>query len=544
LTLANNANFTTTGNFTNNGALTVNSGSAFAITGNLTNYNGATKTLTGGSYTVGGTLSASGLDIQTDAANITLNGTGTLVNSTTSANALGNLNAISSTGSLTLASNANFTAAGNFTDSGTLTVNSGSTFSVTGSLTNVSAGTLTGGTYTIGGTMHLASGNGSITTNAANLTLTGTTAKILDGASNALSTFNNNTGALTLSGNATLTTATTGNFSNSGTVTVSKGSALTVGGSGHGYNQSAGTTTVDGTLAGGGTTGISVTGGTIQGAGTLKTNVSIGGTINIGDSGKAGLLAITGTYTQLSSGTMNVSIGGTSVGTQFSQLKITGAASLGGTLTAGLVNGFTPTVGQTFTVLTASSVTGTFSNTTIAINGSEHFSVSYTATGVVLTVASGPSKAGSTAAAVQPAIASTKQNVAVAKAPVVISGLRHPIGAPAKWQRPILVAGVNREGRYSSAIGERSWQEEHLRMPHAMPVLSAWKPISERPIAVSRIASDSGMRPSAAVANNWVGRNRVRVSPATGLIGLSTQRPAMPIRMLPTHVPLMKTVAR
>ena len=184
--------------------------------------------------------------------------------------------------------------------------------------------------------------------------------------------------------------------------------------------------------------------------------VSIGGTINIGDSGKAGLLAITGTYTQFSTGTMKASIGGTSVGTQFSQLQITGAASLGGNLTTALVNGFTPTVGQTFAVLTAYSVTGTFSNTTIAINGSEHFNISYTATGVVLTVASGPSKAGRTAAAGQPAMASTKQNVAVAKAPVVISGLRHPTGVPAKWQRPILVAGVKREARYSSAIGERS----------------------------------------------------------------------------------------
>ena len=99
---------------------------------------------------------------------------------------------------------------------------------------------------------------------------------------------------------------------------MSKGTTLTVGGTGNSYNQTAGTTTVDGTLAGGGTTGISVTGGTIQGAGALKTNVSVGSALNVGDAGKAGLMNITGTYTQLSTGTMNVSIGGTVAATVFS----------------------------------------------------------------------------------------------------------------------------------------------------------------------------------------------------------------------------------
>src|SRR4029077_18791780 len=280
------------------------------------------------------------------------------------------------------------------------------------------------------------------------LTLTGTTAKIMDGASNALAGFNHNTGTLTLLSGATLTTATASNFVNSGTVVVSKGTTLTVGGTTNSYNQSAGTTTVDGTLVGNGAAGVSVTGGTIQGAGTLKANVSIGGggttpTIHVGDAGKAALLKITGTYTQLSTGTMNVSIGGQTIGTQLSQLQITGTASLGGTLTAAVVNGFTPTVGQAFTILTASSVSGTFTNSTIAINGSEHFVVSYTATSVVLTVATGPaSKTGSTAAS-RIALASTKQRVLVAKPPVLVSGLRHKVVAPVKLGNPIFVADLN-----------------------------------------------------------------------------------------------------
>ena len=82
---------------------------------------------------------------------------------------------------LTLAGNAKFNTAGNFTNSGTITVNSGSMLGVTGTLTNLSAGTLTGGTYTVGGAIQLASTNGGITTNAAALTLTGPRRRSLTG---------------------------------------------------------------------------------------------------------------------------------------------------------------------------------------------------------------------------------------------------------------------------------------------------------------------------------------------------------------------------
>jgi hypothetical protein len=545
LTLAGSANFTTTGSFTNSGTMTINGGSTFAVisSGNLTNYHSTTKTLTGGTYTVGGTLSAAGLDIVTDAANITLNGTGKLVNSTSSANALGNLNTISSTGSLTLASNANFSTIGSFSNSGTLTVNKGSQFTVTtGTLTNLSGGTLTGGAYTVGGTMQLPSSNGGIASNAANLTLTGTSTKIMDGTSNAFSTFNSNTGSFTLASSATLTTASS-NFTNSGTVLVSKGTTLTVGGTGNSYNQSAGTTTVDGTLVGNGTTGISVTGGKMLGAGTLKGNVSIGGggttpTINVGDAGKAGLLKITGTYAQLSTGTMNVSIGGTTVGTKFSQLQVSGAASLGGTLTAALVNGFTPTVGQTFTVVTASSVTGTFSNSTIAISSTEHFAVSYTSTGVVLTVASGPvSKSASTALISQMAAANTKQAIASARPIVLSSRLRYKIngGGGAK---PVLVAGLRRAGGHSNAIIERAWERNGMGASHTAPVVSSWNRIPEKLTQAARATSVSSMRQTLVAPRNWSGmKQSLNLRPTiANPLRFSTNHHVMSAKILPPQI--------
>ncbi|HVI08496.1 MAG TPA: hypothetical protein VND65_09405 [Candidatus Binatia bacterium] len=426
-TLSSGANFTTAGNFTNNGKLTVNSGDTFKVTGSLTNFNSSTSTLTGGAYTVGGKLDFAGANIVTDAANITLNGSGEIVNSSNNKNALMNFATIASSGSFTLASKANFTTTGNLTNNGKLTVNSGTSLSIAGDLTNFnsSTDTLTSGTYTIGGSMNFTGAN--IVTNAANLTLTGNNAKILNGTENGLANFANNTGSFTLSGNGTFSTGPA-TFTNSNKLTVTTGSTLNIGGGGNAYTQSAGTTTIDGTLTANG--GVTATAGTILGAGKINGAVTIGGsgdapTISAGDSGKAGLLALTGSYTQLSSGTINAFIGGTTVGTQYSQLQVSGSASLAGTITVTLAGGFTPTIGSTFTVLTASSITGTFSNSTIAINSSEHFDVSYTSTGVVLTVVSGSAPQGGSTAA-RTVLAPSRQRVAHVSAPAVHGGALHP----------------------------------------------------------------------------------------------------------------------
>jgi hypothetical protein len=480
---------TTAASFSNTGTLTINGGDSFTAA-KLTQISGST--LSGGTFVLGGNLdlTTSGINITTNSSTLTLEG-GTIMSG--AANALANLN--NNTRTLTLANNANFSTVGSFTNSGALTVNPGSRFTVTtGTLTNLSGGTLTGGTYTVGGTMQLPSANGGIARNAANLTFTGSSAKILDGTSNGLAGFNNNTGTLTLASAATLTTSAS-NFSNSGTVVVSGGTTLTVGGTNNSYAQTAGTTTVDGTLMDAGTGAIMLTGGKIQGAGTLKAKVSIGGgaTMNVGDAGKAGLLKITGTYTQLSTGTMNVSIGGTTVGTQFSQLQVSGVASLGGTLTAALVNGFTPTVGQTFTVLTASSVAGTFSNSTIAINSTEHFAVSYTSTGVVLTVASGPvSKPASSALVSQMVRASTRQAIASAKPIVLSSSLRYKIN-PGGGVKPVVVAGLRPPGGHANPIIGRAWERNSLGGSHTAPVFSSWNRIPEKLTPAARATSVSSM---------------------------------------------------
>jgi hypothetical protein len=92
------------------------------------------------------------------------------------------------------------------------------------------------------------------------------------------------------------------------------------------------------------------------------------------------------TYTQTSMGTLDTNIASAAL---YGKVTVSGAASLAGTLNAGVVGSFVPTIGETFVILEASSLTGTFSNSTIAINATEHFDVSYTANSVVLTVAAG-----------------------------------------------------------------------------------------------------------------------------------------------------------
>src|SRR3989304_5989884 len=63
-------------------------------------------------------------------------------------------------------------------------------------------------------------------------------------------------------------------------------------------------------------------------------------------------------------GLLEIELGGTLPGSQFDRLVVGGTASLGGTLDIDLVNGFTPSAGQSFQFLTAAGgVSGTFAST-------------------------------------------------------------------------------------------------------------------------------------------------------------------------------------
>ena len=99
-------------------------------------------------------------------------------------------------------------------------------------------------------------------------------------------------------------------------------------------------------------------GETFSGTGTLQTDLTNSGTVSPGNS--PGTITVSGGYTQESSGTLAIELGGTTPDTEHDQLVVTGAATLGGTLDVTLINDFSPELGDSFTIMTYGSQTGSF----------------------------------------------------------------------------------------------------------------------------------------------------------------------------------------
>lgn len=155
----------------------------------------------------------------------------------------------------------------------------------------------------------------------------------------------------------------------SGTVTIDTGSMMAVG---------------SGAFGPGGSLRVS-DGGILSGYGRVQGDVieASGGKIYPGNS--PGVLTIEGNYQQDAGSTYSAEIGGIGTG-DFDQINVTGAASLGGTLSVRLVNGFTPSVGQTFRLLKAGSVSGGFAS--ISQPSQAGISLTSDATGIIATITS------------------------------------------------------------------------------------------------------------------------------------------------------------
>jgi hypothetical protein len=112
------------------------------------------------------------------------------------------------------------------------------------------------------------------------------------------------------------------------------------------------------------------------------------GTIQLGP-GSAVQAQETG-YTQSASGALIIDIGGLGAANH-GQLNSTEGVTLAGSLTVNLVDAYQPAIGDAFTIVTGTSITGTFD----AINGlvigdGKQFNVIYNATDVTLEVVAGP----------------------------------------------------------------------------------------------------------------------------------------------------------
>jgi fibronectin-binding autotransporter adhesin len=202
---------------------------------------------------------------------------------------------INNDGTLVIGDGGSVTVSGTYSQTGTLNIAATATFAVTGSFTNFADGTLTGGTYLIAGTLQFTGAN--IVTNAANLVLDGSgPGQILDESGN--------NGMANLAVN-----------DGSGLLTLLNGYNLT-------------------------------TAGDFSNQGYLLIDFT-------------SVLIVSGDYTQGSGATLEIQLGGTPDTGLFGQLNITGNAALDGTLVLTPVNGYTPTTGDAFQIMTFASRNGT-----------------------------------------------------------------------------------------------------------------------------------------------------------------------------------------
>jgi hypothetical protein len=152
----------------------------------------------------------------------------------------------------------------------------------------------------------------------------------------------------------------TQNFVNQGTIDV-QGSAILSVAAGKTYEQQAGGVT-NLSAAGSRLTvpgGVTVTGGTLQGVGSIDADVvNSGGTVSPGNS--PGTLTINGNFTQNGTGLYMEEIDGPAPG-QFDQLIVLGTATLGGTLVIGSTNGYQAADTQQFQIVnSAGGIVGTW----------------------------------------------------------------------------------------------------------------------------------------------------------------------------------------
>ena len=122
-----------------------------------------------------------------------------------------------------------------------------------------------------------------------------------------------------------------------------------------------------GTLTGDVTVGWNVdvnnqrTDGTLTGAGTIDGKLSNSGTIEVGGKGTAGVLNVTGNFSN--TGTVVIELGAAQAGAS-DQLRVRGTASLGGTLSIKALAGFDPAGNNTYTIMTYGTRSGNFATVT------------------------------------------------------------------------------------------------------------------------------------------------------------------------------------
>lgn len=121
---------------------------------------------------------------------------------------------------------------------------------------------------------------------------------------------------------------------------------------------------------------------TLSGIGTIQADLTNAGTVSPGTS--PGTITIDGDYTQESTGTLEIELGGTTPGTEYDQLIVTGTATMAGTLNVSFIDEFTPQLGDSFTILPYGIRSGGF--TTLNLPDAYRWGINYGYSGLTITV--------------------------------------------------------------------------------------------------------------------------------------------------------------
>jgi hypothetical protein len=380
------ANLTNSGTFTNKSTISLlddsslinSAGASFVNSGTITG--DSLGLLNQGTFNNKGTIGiTSGADPSSFANSGTFNNTGTLSLSLIfNSSSFSNTGTLNNKGTINLDDSCPGGCSISVTNSGTLN-NRGAL-----NITSASDGT---GLFTNSGTINN-SGGGTIS-NALTSTLdnSGTINNTSGGHINNLGTLTNE-GIFNNTSNAHLmdagTFSNTGTFSNSGAVTISNTGLFTTSTD---YTQTAGHTTVNGTLTATGGATVDIEGGKLSGTGMINGDVLMKGIMSPGSGGVPGTFTVNGNYQQTAAGVFDEIIKGA-----FSNglLDVTGLLALdpGSLLEITLQGGFDP-VGDSFTILDYGSLSGEFGNGTSFMADGYNWTLTYGPGDAILTAVSG-----------------------------------------------------------------------------------------------------------------------------------------------------------
>lgn len=346
------------GTFTNNGTMTLASSQVFEAeteivvlsggsltippSGAMNLTNGSTLRLSGGALTGQPLLISSTLDIQaTTPASVKFSGpTNTLLGDVASGQTL----TVVANGTQ---GNASLDAISSFTNNGTIELTSTANFA---SLLTLTAGQGVFNSST--GQINFRKGQGGDRLLVGSLINEGTVAVETTTAFSTGAYVNAATGTISIGPSKTL--GVLADLINAGTLNIAGTLDLT----GAVFTQSSGSTDLASGILRAAT--INVDGGNLSGSGTLEGTVTNSGNFLPGGASDIDRLTVLGDYTQTASGTLTVELGGLLVAQEYDQLRVIGAATLDGTLSVGLADLFVPLPGNQFRVVRYNSLTGDF----------------------------------------------------------------------------------------------------------------------------------------------------------------------------------------